>query len=549
VAAVASCAAATRAAAPVLDYLYPCSGQRGTTVALTAGGKFEKWPVQAWADATGLKVQLGSESGKLSIQIDKDTPPGPHLLRLYNAEGASALRVFIVGSDREVADAEPNDEIAKAQAVDALPVTVNGRLEKSGDVDSYSVKLDAGQCLAASVKGRRLGAPMDPMLHLFDSSGNEVAFVHDGLGLDPLLVYRAEKAGTYVVRVSAFAYPPAADVKLTGKAEDVYRLHLSAWMPARCVIPAGVRRGSKATVAVVDWGGSPSPREVDATAVDADQESLFLPATGLEETFHVELSDGPELTEAEAKGTSTGQNPAAPFAVTGRLERDGEEDAYRFAAKKGERLILVARSVALASPMDPVLRIEDESGKFLASDDDGVSPGTPGGDAQIQWDPPADGVYRAVVGDLDRAGGPEYVYRLSVRKPLPGVEATVDAEEYRVAPGKPATIKVKVNRSNGHIGGLVVVTMGLPGVTATSADVPDNGGEVALTLTAAADAKAASGPIRVMLLGTDKAHPIVKLAQVNLRRDNSQELVAKTDAIWLTVVPQASDAPAAPKPK
>src|SRR5206468_754382 len=104
----------------------------------------------------------------------------------------------------------------------------------------------------------------------------------------------------------------------------------------------------------------------------------------------------------------------------------------------------------------------------------------PGGDAQIQWDPPADGVYRAVVGDLDRAGGPEYVYRLSVRKPLPGVEATVDAEEYRVAPGKPATIKVKVNRSNGHIGGLVVV---------------------------------------------------------------------KTDAIWLTVVPQASDAPAAPKPK
>ena len=138
-AAVASCAAPAGAAAPVLDYLYPAGGQRGTTVTVTAGGKFEKWPVQAWTDSPGLKAQPGTASGSLFGQIDKDVAPGPHLLRLYNGEGASALRLFMVGADREVAEAEPNDEIANAQPVDSLPLTVDGRLEKSGDVDSYAV--------------------------------------------------------------------------------------------------------------------------------------------------------------------------------------------------------------------------------------------------------------------------------------------------------------------------------------------------------------------------------------------------------------------------
>ncbi len=246
-AAVASCAVPARAAAPVLDYLYPAGGQRGTTVTVTAGGKFEKWQVQAWTDSPGLKAQPGTASGSLSVQIDKDVAPGPHLLRLYNGEGASALRLFMVGADREVAEAEPNDEIAKAQPVDSLPLTVEGQLEKSGDVDSYAVNLESGQSLTASVQGRRLGAPMDPMLHLYDAAGNEVAFAHDGLGLDPLLVYRAEKAGKYVVRVSAFAYPPAADVKLTGKAEDVYRLSLWAGAAARCAVPAGPSASSSGT--------------------------------------------------------------------------------------------------------------------------------------------------------------------------------------------------------------------------------------------------------------------------------------------------------------
>jgi len=37
----------------------------------------------------------------------------------------------------------------------------------------------------ASVQGRRLGSSIDPMLHLLDPDGTQVAFTHDGLGRKP----------------------------------------------------------------------------------------------------------------------------------------------------------------------------------------------------------------------------------------------------------------------------------------------------------------------------------------------------------------------------
>ena len=143
-----------------------------------------------------------------------------------------------------------------------------------------------------------------------------------------------------------------------------------------------------------------------------------------------------------------------------------------------------------------------------------------------------------MVSDLNRKGGIEFAYRLAVRTPAPAVTGTVDTEEYRVAPGKTATIKLASTRSNGHAGGIVAVVTGLPaGVSATSAEVPDKGGELVLTLTASADAKPASGPMRVMLLGTDADHPTAKAATCSLKKEAGQELVAKTESLWLTVLP------------
>ena len=533
-------ATAAPAAPPTVEYLYPAGAQQGATTPVTAGGKIDGWPLRCWADHPGIKVEPAAEKGKLNVTVDKAVPPGPHLVRFYDAQGASAPIVFVVGTLPEVAEVEPNDGVARAQAVEARPVTVNGRLEKSGDVDSYAVKLEAGQCLTASLLGRRIGAPMDPLLHLCDSSGNELAFAHDGLELDPLLVYRADKAGTYLVRVAAFKYPPAADVKLAGEAADVYRLTLDTAPPVRYAIPAGVRRGTKATIRLFRWGGNePQDREVDATAAAEGDQTLALSDVGVECGLPVALSDGPELTEQELQSASQSAPLAAPVAVTGRIDRPGEEDGYRFAAKKDDRFVFSLQVAALASPMDAVLRVEDEAGKTLATNDDarGDLHGT-GGDARLEWAAPGDGVYRAVVGDLYGNGGDAHVYRLSLRRTAPSFAATVDADEYRVAPGKTVAVKVNVSRAGGDGTKLVAVATGLPpGVTATAAEVPDKGGDVTLTLSAAADAKPASGPVRVMVLGTDPAKPAARAAAAALKKEAEQELIPRTDAVWLTVLP------------
>src|SRR4051812_29424531 len=82
------------AAEPTLKQLYPLGGQRGTTVAVTATGAAEPWPPQVWTDTPGLAIRAEKEKGKLTVEIAPDAPVGPHLVRLFNAQGASAPRLF-----------------------------------------------------------------------------------------------------------------------------------------------------------------------------------------------------------------------------------------------------------------------------------------------------------------------------------------------------------------------------------------------------------------------------------------------------------------------
>lgn len=541
---IANAAAATL----TVDFLFPTGGRQGTTVSLTAGGKFDTWPAQVWTDSPGIKAKPGEKNGTFTFEIAKDAPTGPHLVRFHDPTGGSACRVFVIGDLRELAEAEPNDELAKAQPAGELPVTIEGRLEKNEDVDSYSVKLEAGQCLVAAMQGRRLGSPIDPLLHLYDAAGNPLAFQHDGLGLDPLLVYRATCAGTFTVRIAAFAFPPQANVRFAGSSASVYRLTLSTTPPPRFATPAGIRRGTKGNVTLSDWlappDATPARRDVDATTATPSDDAVTVAAFGGDAILRLVLGDGPELVESEVNGSAASAPAplAPPFGVTGYIGGAGEEDTYRFTAGKGERLRLNASAAAVASPLDAVLRVEDETGKRLAGNDDKAT----AGDAQLDWTAPADGTYRVVVGEVTRRGGLDYRYRLAIRRPQPGVEAAVTGDEFRVSPGKSVTIPLKAQRIGDYSGGVVAVATGLPaGVTGTAADVPEKGGDVSITLTAAADAKPACGPIRVVLLSTDVSQPGAWPAWASLEKEASQQLVSRTQALWLTVV--LADAPAGDK--
>src|SRR6185436_3099333 len=183
---------------PALTFLFPVAGTQGTTASVTVSGKFDPWPPHVWIDAPGITFRASTTKGKFDVEIAKDAPPGPHLVRLFNEQGASAPRFFVVSSEPGILEAEPNSDFRSPQKIAALPATIDGRLDKAGDVDSFAVALVKGQTLTAEVEAYVLASAFDGLLRIVDSHGTQLAFNHDGCTLDPLLTWQAPYEGIFM---------------------------------------------------------------------------------------------------------------------------------------------------------------------------------------------------------------------------------------------------------------------------------------------------------------------------------------------------------------
>jgi hypothetical protein len=182
--------------------------------------------------------------------VADDAAPGVRLVRLFNKEGASEPRPFVVGAGREVVEIEPNDQLDSAMAIAELPTTINGRLEKSGDVDSYLLRVPAGHRLLAYVDSHVLMSRLDAVLLLVSTNGQQLAWNHDFATIDPRLEWRADAAASVIVQVFGFAFPATAEIRLAGGEGAIYRLHLSVAetqlaqtneRPSELSLPASVR--------------------------------------------------------------------------------------------------------------------------------------------------------------------------------------------------------------------------------------------------------------------------------------------------------------------
>src|SRR4030095_3875473 len=137
---------------------------------------------------------------------------------------------------------------ASAQVIAELPATISGRLDKSGDVDCYSLTLIKGQTLVAWAEAYILASPFDGLLRVTNPAGRVLAFNHDYRTLDPLVAWTAPPDGTYIVQIMGFAHPPSSSVQLAGNENCVYRLHLTSGPIVRFTVPTMVQGGTKATL-------------------------------------------------------------------------------------------------------------------------------------------------------------------------------------------------------------------------------------------------------------------------------------------------------------
>ena len=534
------CPAWSRAEAPVIESMFPLGGQAGTTAKVTFTGKLGPGPVGGWVDFPGGVVKPEGTNGVFQIIIPTNTPPGPCLLRLFNAEGASRPRIFTVGIFPEITEVEPNDSLTKPQAITNLPVTINGRFDKAGDADLFTVHLAAGQTLVAEAVANMLGSSIDPALTLRDAAGNQVAFAHDGLGLDALLAYPVSKAGTYLVQLAGFAYPPAADVRFVGGKSQFYRLTLTTGAYLRSSFPAGLARGAAGNVQLVGWNlGGTNPflaHAIAAAAATGRLDFAEITRAAVPNRLRLMLGDGAEIAEVEPNDTRVqAQKITPPVTVNGRLERAGDVDRFALSARKGERFEFKLLAGSLGAPMDSVLTVEDAAGKEIARVDDSAGDT----DARLVWAATAETNYFVAVRDLFSKGGPDFVYRLEVGPPVPGFTVAVDTHAFAVQVGKTNELKLTVTPVNGYAcTNLQVVVEGLPDdVTVQVPKIAAKGGEVKVSLLASADAESSNQPIRVLVIAPEfkpeKTRPAI--FTVNAKDTSPELFINQTDSLWLTV--------------
>jgi hypothetical protein len=538
------------AAPPKVNYLFPAGGQRGQSTKVAAKGDFSNWPVQVWSDHAGVSGTAESEKGNLVIKIEPDATPGVAWLRLYDAEGGSALQPFVVGTLPEIEEKEPNDLPSSPQLV-APKCVVSGRLQKNGDVDLYTLPLKRGETVVAALQANAvLGSPVDAVLQicqlherrpLQDSSPVLEAYVlqqeHDSVGLDPRLVFTALRDGVYLLRVFGFSAEPNGNIAFAGGDNFIYRLTLTSGPYIAAALPTAVQRSQPSELKLVGWNLSAEMSRQTLPAIPASPGGLNGTCELSPIAFQNDAAgfarlnwvDHPSIIAAPDNDNEHPQSVSVPLTISGRIAQGGAAHSFVFNATKAQKLRLNIEASSLGFPWDPHLAVIDESGKVLADNDDAKKDRDP----QLVFSPPADGKYRVIVRDLADSGGLAFVYQLTMEPVVPTYALTVATDSFALAADKPLEIAVSIDRRDGFAEPIAVRVIGLPpGVVAeeaTSKMDGDSSKTVKLTLKTTAELQAAVS-LPISIVGDSAGGS--RRATFNL----PQSLAGEHTAAWITVV-------------
>lgn len=529
-----------RAAPPVLEHLFPPSARPGSTQELRVVGTFNPWPVDLVFSHPGIHAVPSTNSPVFTLTLDPAVPTGVHLVRAMNAEGASNPRFLIVGTNQPTTEVEPNDAGTQAQKIQQLPATVEGRLEKRDDVDQFEVTLAKGRTLVARLDAFLLGSPIDAVLRIRDGHGSLIGWNHDdGFTFDPLLAITAPADGAYRIEVFGFAHPAESDIRFTGNARCIYRLHLHDGPYARSLSPAGLSTTHPTLHTPVGYNlPQPTPSltnpPTQPSLADGGWAEPTLP--GILGPARVPVADGPVWLEPEPH-TNAVPVPV-PVSVTGTLATRGELDRYAFTTTNGTTYRVQVHAAAIGSPLDAFVRILDESGKQLAHNDDSVL-----GDPVLTWKAPTNGSFVVVVGSVLSSAGPAHAYHLVLHPVPPGIRAVAAAASISLEPGRTNELKVSLERLGGYTGPVQIEVPGLPaGVSAPSIEVGADAREATLSFITASNAAPAQRAFRVLARpgtnapATPAVHEMATTGENNgVPQGFHRLLLNDTDWLWLTV--------------
>ncbi|TWT59146.1 putative subtilase-type serine protease precursor [Thalassoglobus neptunius] len=514
---------------PKIDRLIPSGIQRGTNASIQIVGKPGPDPLKVWSQGNNpsrdtFEWSFDEKNETAQVTCGEETSPGVHWIRFYNSSGATELMPFFVGTILEATEQEPNNSISDAQVIASESVLVNGLLEKSGEVDTFSVNLPSGCTFVASMQANSvLGSPMDGILQLLDAKGTILAQNDDDQGFDPLIAFPVTTPGLYFVRTFAFPAQPSSSIRFAGGTDYLYRLTLTTEPHVDCCLPMTVSTDEVTPVELFGWNLDESHRHISLNPSDGDSTTIF---DGLTNSISLPKVSGESLTEKSSSEVEL----RVPFHVTGVLNSPEETDSYsvHFDEKRKVTIRVLARE--LHSPLDPVLSIISSDGKVVHESDD-QSREKLDVDTTFDFQP---GQYQLSISDRFGAGGNRYFYLLSAEEKIPDFSASIAAEHYVLTNDEELTIPVEIAREEKFAESIQVTVQGLPSEIQPVQETPDDSEEkkepaksITLRFKKPEDLDPWSGPIQIICTSESG---IVHPATTTIGNERFQ-----SKYLWLTV--------------
>jgi hypothetical protein len=468
--------AAVAWSAPRIDKLSLRGLQAGGITTLVIEGAELLPETQLHLAAPGMQYKLkdGATAQRLEAEftIDGTCPSGIYLLRVASATGISEPAALGI-------DNLP--QLPFAQKVDVPSVALSGTLSGSSLL-STTITGKAGQQVLVEVESRRLGAKLNPVIHIYDARRTQLAYSGGlpAMGGDPRFAVTLPADGQYTIELH--------DAVFRGEEPGFFRLKIGDFRYADMAYPLAVQQATDATF---EFLSTNLPAEARATAKLTPSAGLprdVLPAPWPAATPllsgtrpPVIVSDHAELMEA-APAEKPQEISAAPVAINGRIGAKGEQDRYRLAVTPGQQLRFDVLARRAGSMLDGVLSVQNEQGAELAGSDDRPGTSDPGLDFKVP-----DGVTAVlvVVRDLRGQGGADYVYRVSV-DPIgtPEFSLSMTAGSVQIPKDGAALVRVQVARA-GYEGPIGLSFPQLPAnVSLTGASIPAGASEAFVTLSA-----------------------------------------------------------------
>ncbi|MCS5626681.1 MAG: hypothetical protein NZ935_03790, partial [Planctomycetes bacterium] len=457
---------------PTLTGMFPQGACRGSTVAVTVSGELTSWPLNCWIcddreRETNLVCKTMEAKGKLTITVPADAQAGVYWLRLYNKDGASSPRPFLVSELPDTIEKEPNNSAKDAPLLEKSGLLVHGRLEKKGDVDSYAVELEADEILVADLlASRTLASPMDGTLQITSAAGFVLAENDDDQEMDPRLIFRAPRKARYIIRIFSFPSKPNSSIQFSGTAAHIYRLALTTGPFIDRAYPLAAALAGPAEIRLEGWN-IPAARKIVKLQAAAARGPQLLRIPGSINAVPVERDDFLSITEEDSQ--ASGKLPVfkETMVISGMINSPGERDSYVFTSPDGKIVEVSVLARSLGSLLDPVINILDDASKTVSEKDD--SEGSL--DCSTRFTPAANKPYRIELGDRFSHGGPRFFYMLRIALPARDFSLKLESASFVLEKGKKLELPVTVERHGGYDGKIVITAADLPkGVRSTTVE-------------------------------------------------------------------------------